>query len=291
MGMLESTEEVTGNVARSDTSKLDVNNSSTGRVGWFEGAKFYIPLLVAYLYASGRLYFDAYMDRLGFSGAGLDGVLSPVSYAVIAFSSFAESFIKIDYWEYALSIVSPSLFIACSLSVLIISVRCRLLTKVKEWLQSKAGREREGRSSKTDIDSFISKYWVALSVATFPAALLFYFCVLFLVTVASVLALLPFAIPILAGVNDANEYLLGKAGNVCVELDWSSKEYSGKNVVLGCENIFVVKGEDTITLKGKTLHVDSGFIYFSTNNALYRISKNRDVITKSLKQRREDKSD
>ncbi len=272
------------NKVSSDDSKIR-GVSYGGR--WFDRAKFVVPLLIAYLYASGRLYFDVYMEKIGFSGASLDGVLSPVTYSFASFSSFAMNFLSVDYRNYAIHILTPSLIGAFVIIVLVCSIRFRWKSKRVGRINSKGGvgvdNERENI-----FEWFVSKYWIALSLASFPFVWLLYFIVLIVFSMVLALALLPFAVPVISGVNDAEKYLAKNNGVVCSSFDWEDEEMLKRNLVLACERLYASENGKSVVLLGDTIHADSGFIYFVTNDALYRINNNKEVVTKSVKQRRTD---
>jgi len=248
-----------------------------------EKLKFFIPILIAYLYMSGRLYFDFYMERLGFAGANLEGILAPASYSLQAFSSALLPLFKVDYLNYLMKVFDASLIAALILALPIVAIRFKWIKKHAIRLSNLGKKEETDPSSDTRYEDFISKHWLIILLTIFPAIITFYFVLLVSITFIAAATILFFAVPALAGTTNADKYL---ENPVCEDLDWTDKSHNKKDIILGCEKIHITENGKPSIIKGDSIHTDSNFIYFSTNDALYRINKNREIVTKTVKQHR-----
>ncbi len=239
------------------------DNNTKSNSTKLERLRYVVFTLAFYIYVAGALYFYGLMDALGFKGASLDSVFSPLVYSQYFIVDIFSNAIMFQWLELLLLPILNSAIITGFVLVAALAIKFKLWKKVPDKLKKDLNKPTSWLKGKPVISALM----------TFP---LVYFS--HLVVIAIFVALLSFVtIPLIApytmGSIAAQKIVEQNDGNVCKEFDWDSEQYKSKSIVLSCERIQVNKSGDSV--RGSVIHTDQKYLYALTNNLLFRIKDNQ----------------
>ncbi|MBL4266707.1 hypothetical protein H8F11_13565 [Vibrio fluvialis] len=222
-----------------------------------ERIKYTLFALTLYIYASGALFFYGFMGRLGFEGASLDSIFSPLVYSQLYIANiFSKAMLGLGL-DFLVFPVKTTLLVAIVTFFTALLIKKNILSSAADKLKSKITPESLA-NSPIKLSLFV--------VPTFYVSQLFLF---FLFVVLLSFIAIPLFLPYSLGAKEAKALVEKDGGKVCKEFDWSSDKYKNENIVLSCERIRVNKHGDTIT--GSIIHTDQKFSYVLTDNLLLRM--------------------
>ncbi|EMI4223261.1 hypothetical protein V6439_002375 [Vibrio parahaemolyticus] len=254
-----------------NTTKAEIVHSTK-----LERLKYTIFILSFYTYFAGALYFYGMMSSLGFKGASLDSVFSPLVYSqYFAADILSKTFILRDF-KALLFPLNTALIVTSLVFVSALVIHFKLWERVS----SQVGKKYKYKKP------LVRKNLPMMSLLTFPMMYLGQ-----LLTVAALVSLIsmmaiPLFAPYVMGESAGKKILERNNGEVCRSFDWKSEEYKTKNIVLSCERIRVNKSGKTVS--GTVIHTDPKFVYAITNDLLIRV-KDDQVISCTTKQYKKEK--
>ncbi|XDF80102.1 hypothetical protein AAFX60_017135 [Aliivibrio fischeri] len=235
-----------------------------------------------YVYLSGALYFYGYMGKLGFKGASLDSIFSPLVFSQYFFSEiFTKAFI-IQGANLLLFPLDNSLIITSLLILFAIAIKLKVLDKLSLKMTSIAN------NLKNPEKSFIQRNPIISAFLAFPVVYLGQAASFILFLFLSIFIMLPLYIPYNAGAISAKNMTETNNGMVCNGFNWNEDKYKNEDIILSCERIRVNKNGDNIS--GTVIHSDSKYLYVNTNHLLLRV-KDENVVTCTNKQRNQMKKE
>ncbi|WP_213865663.1 hypothetical protein [Vibrio crassostreae] len=238
--------------------------------------KYVAFILSFYTYFAGALYFYGMMSSLGFRGASLDSIFSPLVYSQYFVADIlSKTFILQD-----LKVLFFPLQNTLIVTVLIFATALLIHYKVWEKLSLKINRRRQIK------EPLVKRNLPLASLLTFP--LVYFGQLLTLVALLVLLSLiaLPLFTPYSMGEIAGRKILEHNNGEVCKNFDWNSEEYNAKNIVLSCDRIRVTKSGKSVI--GSVIHTDQKFVYAVTNDLLIRV-KDDQVVSCAAKQFKQEK--
>lgn len=238
--------------------------------------KYVAFVLSFYTYFAGALYFYGMMSSLGFRGASLDSIFSPLVYSQYFVADIlSKTFILQD-----LKVLFFPLQNTLIVTVLIFATALLIHYKVWEKLSVKINRRRQIK------EPLVRRNLPLASLLTFP--LVYFGQLLTLVALLVLLSLIaiPLFTPYSMGEIAGRKILEHNNGEVCKNFDWNSEEYKAKNIVLSCDRIRVTKSGKSVT--GSVIHTDQKFVYAVTNDLLIRV-KDDQVVSCAAKQFKQEK--
>ena len=216
------------------------------------------------------------MSSLGFRGASLDSIFSPLVYSQYFVADIlSKTFILQD-----LKVLFFPLQNTLIVTVLIFATALLIHYKVWEKLSVKINRKRQIK------EPLVKRNLPLASLLTFP--LVYFGQLLTLVALLVLLSLIaiPLFTPYSMGEIAGRKILEHNNGEVCKNFDWNSEEYEAKNIVLSCDRIRVTKSGKSVI--GSVIHTDQKFIYAVTNDLLIRV-KDDQVVSCAAKQFKQEK--
>ncbi|TOY95091.1 hypothetical protein [Vibrio fluvialis] len=238
--------------------------------------KYVTFVLSFYTYFAGALYFYGMMSSLGFRGASLDSIFSPLVYSQYFVADIlSKTFILQD-----LKVLFLPLQNTLIVTVLIFATALLIHYKVWEKISVKVNRRRKIK------EPLVKRNLPLASLLTFP--LVYFGQLLTLVALLVLLSLIaiPLFTPYSMGEIAGRKILEHNNGEVCKNFDWNSKEYEAKNIVLSCDRIRVTKSGKSVI--GSVIHTDQKFVYAVTNDLLIRV-KDDQVVSCAAKQFKQEK--
>ncbi len=210
-----------------------------------------------YIYASGALFFYGLMEELGFAGASLDSMFSPLVYSQYYIANIFSKAIILQGVDLLLFPLKNTFMLA--LLILFALVLIKLGIVESAFNKSTFSLNKESMTDKpvkTSLVAFFGLYFSQLlAFASFIALLSF--------------IALPIILPYSMGVQEAQKRIEHNNGTVCKEFNWSSDEYKDKNIILSCSRIRINKDGETIS--GSIIHSDQKFYYVLANHLLLRM--------------------
>lgn len=238
--------------------------------------KYVAFVLSFYTYFAGALYFYGMMSSLGFRGASLDSIFSPLVYSQYFVADIlSKTFILQD-----LKVLFLPLQNTLIVTVLIFATALLIHYKVWGKISVKVNRRRKIK------EPLVKRNLPLASLLTFP--LVYFGQLLTLVALLVLLSLIaiPLFTPYSMGEIAGRKILEHNNGEVCKNFDWNSKEYEAKNIVLSCDRIRVTKSGKSVI--GSVIHTDQKFVYAVTNDLLIRV-KDDQVVSCAAKQFKQEK--
>lgn len=222
-----------------------------------ERIKYTIFAITLYIYASGALFFYGFMGRLGFEGASLDSIFSPLVYSQLYLDNiFSKAMLSLGF-GFLLIPLKTTILVAIVTFVTALLIKHKILDSAASKIKVKFKPEHLA-NSPTKLSLFV--------VPTFYLSQVFLlFSIIFLLSITALSLILPYSL----GAKEAIELINKDNGKVCKEFNWTSDEYKNENIILSCERIRISKYGDTIT--GRIIHTDQKFSYVLTDNLLLRM--------------------
>ncbi|HHF0511369.1 TPA: hypothetical protein ACPHTW_004079 [Vibrio antiquarius] len=223
-----------------------------------ERMKYIIFAVSFYIYVAGALYFYGLMNTLGFKGASLDSIFSPLVYS----QRFVSDLFSTALVQGIYILLAP---LKLTSLITLLAVCMALLIKFQIWKLVPKKLSPSAESTKT----FFRKSPVISSFLTFPIFYLGHLATFVaLISILSLVAI-PLMLPYSMGTVSANNLVNLNEGKICEKFDWSSEEYKDQKIVLSCERVNTGRNNETVT--GSIIHTDQKYAYVITNDVLFRI--------------------
>lgn len=255
-----------------DTKEKLVTDSNTkSNSTKLERLRYVVFTLAFYIYVAGALYFYGLMDALGFKGASLDSVFSPLVYSQYFIVDIFSKTIIFQWVDLLLLPLVNSTIITGFVLLAALTLKFKLWEKVPDKLKIDTKKPTSWLKGKPLIAALM----------TFPVVYLSHIFVIAIFIVLLSFITIPLIAPYSMGSLAAQKIVEHNDGKVCKEFDWGSDQYKSKSIVLSCERIKVNKSGDSVI--GSVIHTDQKYLYALTNNLLFRI-KNDQVTSCITKQ-------
>ncbi len=226
----------------------------------------FIYLCSFYIYLSGALYFYGYMGEIGFSGASLDSIFSPLIYSQVF---LGEIFSKALLANLSTLLVFP---LEISLIVTGLCVFFVIVYNCKVWKKLTL-KPQLYLSSKKHEKPLIERKPVMSALFVFPIVYFSHLACFAVIVVLSAIVMIPLYFPYQMGSLSAQSFLARDEGEVCEKLSWDLPEYRNQKMILSCEKIPVDVEPGLVS--GVIIHSDSKYMYMVTNEFLLRIKSGK----------------
>ncbi|MGR5414116.1 hypothetical protein ACPV52_15340 [Vibrio astriarenae] len=239
--------------------------------------KYTVFVVSFYVYVSGALYFYGLMNSLGFSGASLDSIFSPLIYSQYFLAGIVNEIVSEPSTGLLWISLKKSVFLWVVL--LCIAVIYKYRAEVIE-ITSKmpAPNLNNGRCIK----KFIQESPIISALISFPILVISYFFVIIAFIWSLSIITIFLMLPYFSGLKAGPQLIEQNEGKICQTLDWSAEEHQGRGIILSCERIKISDNGDYLI--GSVLHSDQKYAYVIANEFLVKV-KNGQVVSCLEKQK------
>ncbi len=238
--------------------KTDTLLDNSVRSTNLERMKYIIFAVSFYIYVAGALYFYGLMNTLGFTGASLDSIFSPLVYS----QRFVSDLFSTALVQGIYILIAP---LKLTSVITLLAVFMAFLIKFQVWKLVPKKLSPSAESTK----AFFKKSPVISSLLTFPIFYLGHLAMFVALISILTLVAIPLMLPYSMGTVSANHLVNLNEGKVCEKFDWSSEEYKDQKIILSCERVNIGRNNETVT--GSIIHTDQKYAYVVTNDVLFRI--------------------
>lgn len=221
----------------------------------------FIYLCSFYIYFSGALYFYGYMGEIGFSGASLDSIFSPLIYSQVFLGEVFNKALLANLsvlllFPLEVSLIATSIFVLFAIA---------FKYKVLKSFFSKVNKLCCKKNEKT----LLERNPVISALLTFPIVYFGHLASFMAVVLLSAVVVVPLYFPYKVGSLSAQAFVTTDDGKVCKNISWDLPKYQDQKIVLSCETIPLNIPQGQVS--GVIIHSDSKYMYMVTNNFLLRV--------------------